>query len=49
MGPHCDNKVFAIDAAKSMINLAQHFEASPQALKGAAPADPIASPKKSVA
>jgi uncharacterized protein YaiE (UPF0345 family) len=49
VGPHCDNKVFAIDAAKSMINLAQHFEASPQALKGAAPADPIASPKKSVA
>lgn len=37
VGPYCDNKVFAIDATKGSINLAQKFEPSPEALKGATP------------
>ena len=49
VGAFCDNKVFAIDASKANINLAQHFEASPEALKGAPAAPVVVSPQKSVA
>ncbi len=49
VGPFCDNKVFTIDATKANIGLAQIFEASPEALKGAPSAATVMSPQKSVA
>jgi len=49
VGPFCDNKVFALDATKANIGLAQVFEASPEALKGAPSAATVKSPQKSVA
>ena len=49
VGPFCDNRVFAIDASKAMINLEQAFAASPEALKGTMPVASVSSPQKSVA